>query len=456
MYRLHTPALTLSALLCLCAGCSSRSAETPAPTSAHGFEVANVAPAQIEEVLRGEGKVYLKVKEAQWGFWVAAPEARVADAQPGAYVLLGKGPEVGSFTSPSLNKTLRPLLHIDDVKIVTEAEAQAAIRIAPVAGGQTIEALFTQRKALAGKPIKARARVVKANKGIFETNWYHLRDGTGAKGTNDLTVTSKQDVQVGDVVVVEGKLTVDHSLGFGYDYDAIVLDGTLKVGDAAAPVATPEAAASAPAIDWVARAKAARAALPEATREAPTREVWGITIGQADEAAMSAWLKGRGLAWCGATPSRNRKAIRHDCRGGALTNAALPEAPSAGRLTQVLLSHSEGHPLSYLSTTHAHSAPDAAIEAYTARVKALTARLGEPTLAQEADAETIARAKITRTRTLWRFKGLEVTLSLTKITNTLRLAEVWNMPEDTSRMEQRADAKPAHGALKTSPNPHRR
>ena len=448
------PLTRLALLLSLAlTACSSRG--EPQATPSYGFEVANVAPAKIEAVLRDGDAVFLELSEAQWRFWARVPAARAKGATPGGFVLLGKGAELASFKSEALNKTFKPLLTIDDVQLVTEAEGQAAIRIAPIEGGQTIGQLFAQRKALAGKPIKARARVVKANKGIFETNWYHLRDGTGGEGTNDLTVTSKQDVQVGDVVVVEGALTIDHSLGFGYDYDAIVLDGTLKVGDTAAPVAASPAAKT-PTIDWVARARAARAKLPEATREAPTREVWGLTLGEADEAALKSWLEARGLKWCGAAASRSRKAQRHDCRGELLTNAALPEVTSTGRLTQLLLTRSDGHPLSYLTTTHTHSLPGPAAEEYTARVKALTARLGEPTLAQAPNLETIARARITRVRTMWRFKGVEVSLSLVKLSDKLRLTEVWNMPSDQARMEQRPGVKAAHGALKSSPNPHKR
>lgn len=449
----HLTCLTL--LLSLASwGCSSRGESKAAPS--YGFEVANVAPAKIEEVLRDGDVVFLKLREAQWSFWARVPAARAKGASVGGFALLGKGAELASFKSEALGKTFKSLLMIDDVQLVTEAEAQAAIRIAPIEGGQTIGQLFAQRKALAGKPIKARARVVKANKGIFETNWYHLRDGTGGEGTNDLTVTSKQDVQVGDVVVVEGALTVDHSLGFGYDYDAIVLDGTLKVGDAAAPVAATPDAKTTPQIDWVARAREARAKLPEVTREAPTREVWGLTLGDSDEAALKSWLEARGLKWCGAAASRSRKAQRHDCRGELLTNAALPEVASTGRLTQLLLTRSDGHPLSYLTTTHTHSLPGPAADEYTARVKALTARLGEPTLTQAPNLETIARARITRVRTMWRFKGVEVSLSLVKLSDKLRLTEVWNMPSDQARIEQRPGVKGAHGALKSSPNPHKR
>jgi len=60
---------------------------------------ANVAPARVEEVLKGDGNVYLQVKEGQWTFWVATAEQPV---KVGDYLLLGKGPEKKQYLSADL------------------------------------------------------------------------------------------------------------------------------------------------------------------------------------------------------------------------------------------------------------------------------------------------------------------------------------------------------------------
>ena len=74
-----------------------------------------------------------------------------------------------------------------------------------------------------------RGRVIKANKGIFGTNWYHLVDGSGGEGTQDLTVTSSGSANVGDLVRARGSLTTDKDLGFGYFYPAIIEEAVIRV-----------------------------------------------------------------------------------------------------------------------------------------------------------------------------------------------------------------------------------
>ena len=60
-------------------------------------------------------------------------------------------------------------------------------------------------------------------------NWLHVRDGSGAEGNNDLVVTTKAEVNVGDVVTVSGTLNTDKDFGSGYKYDVILEDATVIV-----------------------------------------------------------------------------------------------------------------------------------------------------------------------------------------------------------------------------------
>ena len=59
----------------------------------------------------------------------------------------------------------------------------------------------------------------------------HLQDGTGEKGSNDLTVTTSVDViaSVGDTVMVRGKVLLNRDFGSGYRYDVLIVDGKIKV-----------------------------------------------------------------------------------------------------------------------------------------------------------------------------------------------------------------------------------
>ena len=107
------------------------------------------------------------------------------------------------------------------------AAAPAAISLEGIAkaeGGFTVEELFSKKSELGGKQIALRGRVVKYNSGIMGKNWLHLRDGTGAEGSNDLTVTTSEPAAVGDTVLIQGTVAIDKDFGAGYRYGLIVED----------------------------------------------------------------------------------------------------------------------------------------------------------------------------------------------------------------------------------------
>jgi hypothetical protein len=102
--------------------------------------------------------------------------------------------------------------------------------IAKAEGGKTVAEVFEEKDALGGKPVSVRGKVVKVNAGIMGKNWLHVRDGSGADGTNDLTVTTAGELPaVGTTVVVTGPVTLNKDFGMGYTYDVIVEDAEVKV-----------------------------------------------------------------------------------------------------------------------------------------------------------------------------------------------------------------------------------
>lgn len=103
-------------------------------------------------------------------------------------------------------------------------------KVEPIANGVTVADLFTKRNELKDKVVTFRGRVVKASRGILGVNWMHIQDGTGEKGTNDITVTSKADfAAVGSVVKVTGTLELDKDFGSGYSYEVIVQNATITI-----------------------------------------------------------------------------------------------------------------------------------------------------------------------------------------------------------------------------------
>ncbi len=110
------------------------------------------------------------------------------------------------------------------------AEAVDLTGIAKAEGGLTVAEVFADPAKLAGQKVIVRGKVVKTNAGIMGTNWVHVRDGSGAEGTNDLTVTTKGEVpKVGDTVVVSGPASLNKDFGMGYTYPVMLEDATVTV-----------------------------------------------------------------------------------------------------------------------------------------------------------------------------------------------------------------------------------
>lgn len=102
--------------------------------------------------------------------------------------------------------------------------------IARADGGKTVAEVYAEKDGLADATVVVRGKVVKTNAEIMGKNWLHVRDGSGEEGTNDLTVTTSGTLpNVGDTVVVTGKVSLNKDFGMGYQYPVIIEDGEVTV-----------------------------------------------------------------------------------------------------------------------------------------------------------------------------------------------------------------------------------
>ena len=92
---------------------------------------------------------------------------------------------------------------------------------------QTVAAINQNKAKLAGKTVRAQGKVVKVNNGILDRNFVHVQDGTGAAGTNNLVVTSKQTAKIGDEVIISGTAVVNKDFGSGYTYPLLIEEATI-------------------------------------------------------------------------------------------------------------------------------------------------------------------------------------------------------------------------------------
>jgi hypothetical protein len=98
-------------------------------------------------------------------------------------------------------------------------------------GGKTIQEIFDEQTALAGSKVTVRGKAVKVNTGIMGKNWVHVRDGSGANGDNDLTITTTSPSlpDVGDLVLVTGTVALDQDFGVGYRYAVLLHDAEITL-----------------------------------------------------------------------------------------------------------------------------------------------------------------------------------------------------------------------------------
>lgn len=66
--------------------------------------------------------------------------------------------------------------------------------------------------------------MVKFNSAIMNKNWAHIQDGTKEGDNFDLTVTTLDEVGVGEEVTFTGMILLNRDFGAGYKYDVIMED----------------------------------------------------------------------------------------------------------------------------------------------------------------------------------------------------------------------------------------
>ena len=95
--------------------------------------------------------------------------------------------------------------------------------------GQTVAEVNHAPPGLTGKKARVRGVVVKSTRGVMGRTFLHLRDGSGeaADGSNDLTVTTSAEPEIGTEVLLEGTLERDRDFGSGYRYGVLLADATL-------------------------------------------------------------------------------------------------------------------------------------------------------------------------------------------------------------------------------------
>jgi len=173
-----------------------------------------------------------KFDKIYFGTIAGAPPAAVGGpaGAPAGAAAPAPGGAPGMPAMPGDAKAALAAQHAGVAKSPAADVGEVKVAKATGANAKTVSEVHAQKKDLKEKKVVVRGKVVKFNSGIMGKNWIHLRDGSGsdAKGDNDITATTADAAQVGDVVVITGTVRTDKDFGAGYTYAVIIEDAKVS------------------------------------------------------------------------------------------------------------------------------------------------------------------------------------------------------------------------------------
>ena len=195
---------------------------------------------KVKEVIQTTTYTYLHVKENGKVYWIAVGKIDATEGETYAYQTAW---EQTDFSSKELDRVFKSIFFVQDLyKADSETgrpipsehqtskprtEQDNSISVEKAEGGLTIADLMKDKKKLEGEKVKIRGKVVKYNYMIMNRNWIHLQDGTSFDDNYDLTITSNEEVEEGQIVTFIGTVSINKDFGAGYVYELIIEDAVI-------------------------------------------------------------------------------------------------------------------------------------------------------------------------------------------------------------------------------------
>ena len=195
----------------------------------------------VNDFMDASRYTYLNVTEDEKTFWIAIPYTEVKKGD--TYYYRG-GVLMNNFESKEHNRVFETLYLVSGVSktpsldgfasesmpAMEDAQLLKVDKVNPIAGGTSFSDLFNNPSDYNDKTIIVTGQCVKVNRNIMGKNWIHLQDGSKDANDNnlDLTISTMEEVNIGDVVTFEGKIATNRDFGAGYRYDLIMEEAIRK------------------------------------------------------------------------------------------------------------------------------------------------------------------------------------------------------------------------------------
>lgn len=206
---------------------------------------------EVAEVIQGSTYTYMRVKENGNEKWVAVTRQ---DAASGDVFYYDQELQMNNFHSKEIDRTFEMIYFVSNISKTplgsensgamgamggmmggaehtgkVNTHKNSSIHLEKKAGEITVANVFANRADYSEKEVEIRGIVVKVNPEVMGKNWIHIQDGTSDNGNFDLTVTSTGLAEVNDEITVKGKIILNKDFGYGYSYEVIMEDATVKV-----------------------------------------------------------------------------------------------------------------------------------------------------------------------------------------------------------------------------------
>jgi len=185
---------------------------------------------KVTEVIEAAGYTYVEMDTGTERVWAAGPNTLV---KVGDNIGFATDMPMANFHSKSLKRDFAIIYFVDgyitgnntvsaSAQPLPEPMGKPVPGIKPLKGGQTIAEVHNDKQRLKGKIIRVRGLVTKFTPAIMGKNWVHIMDSSSQY---DLTMTTTGTAAADDVVIIEGRVTLDRDFGYGYFYPLIIEDG---------------------------------------------------------------------------------------------------------------------------------------------------------------------------------------------------------------------------------------